>query len=99
MNKQDQRTLEVINGEMKRRKLKARFRAHHNYPLRHFLFCEIDEKRLVRVDLGFREVTYFLFDGPDTCFGTSISFGGPFKGQGWRERLAGAAANAFEAYS
>jgi len=99
MNRQDAKTLKYINAEMERRNLDARFEAHPHYPLKHALLCKIDEKRMVRVHLGFRKADYFFYDGPDTCFGSSIAFGGPFKGRGWREKLAHAAANAFETYA
>lgn len=99
MNYQDARTLEFINAEMKRRNLDARFEAHPFYPISHALLCKIDKRRMVRIHLESREVDYFIHDGTDTCFGTSISFGGPFKGRGWRQKLAEKAANAFETYA
>ena len=94
MNQEDEKTRDVVNAETDRRGLKAYFAAHRFYPMNRSLSYWLDTTRVVRINLAFREVDIFTYDRPDSAFGSSIKAGGPFKGRGWRQRLANAAADA-----
>lgn len=92
MNKKDQAILDAINGELKRQGIGVQITPHPLFPMRKVLMYEPNEQCLVRVHTELREVDIFTYDSPGSVMGSSEKIGGPFRGRGWLQRLAQAAA-------